>query len=162
MDRRGFFDLSPPREIAVVRLSRRAMATGWEVVLPWEAETPAEPVARDLFELLDRLEGQLTVYRDDSEVSRLNRNAPRGPVRVEPGLFDLLRLAGEVTAETDGCFDAATGALIKAWGFFKGPRAVPSAARLAAAAWGWRHVTLGDGRTVRFDSPRVELNFGSV
>src|SRR5262249_20860423 len=138
------------------------MATGWEIVLPWEGDRPAEPVGRDLFELLDRLEAQLTVYRESSEVSRVNRSAARGPIRVEPGLFDLLRLAGEVHTDTEGCFDAATGALIKAWGFFKGPRAVPSPARLAETAWGWKHVQLGDDRTVRLLRPGVEFNFGSI
>jgi thiamine biosynthesis lipoprotein len=162
VDRRGFFELPVPREIAVVRLSRRAMATGWEIVLPWESDRPAEPVGRDLFDLLDRLEAQLTVYRETSEVSRVNRSAARGPIRVEPGLFDLLRLAGAVHEATEGCFDAATGALIKAWGFFKGPRAVPSPARLAATVWGWKHVVLGDDRTIRFLTPGVELNFGSI
>lgn len=162
VNRRGFFDLTAPREIAVVRLSRRAMATGWEIVLPWERETAPEPIARDMYELLDRLESQLTVYRDDSEVSRFNRQAARGPVKVEPGLFELLRLVEQIHGETDGCFDAATGALIKAWGFFKGPRAVPSSTRLAQTIWGWKHIELRDDRTLKYSIPGVEINLGSI
>ncbi len=41
-------------------------------------------------DLIDDLEQQLTVYRDDSEVSRINATAHLGPVEVEPGLFGLL------------------------------------------------------------------------
>ena len=52
-------------------------------------------------DLIDELEAQLTVYRDDSEVSRLNATAHLGPVEVEPGLFGLLEQAvalGQATA----------------------------------------------------------------
>src|SRR5207249_780190 len=78
------------QDASLLRLAWRAMATSFEVVFPYG--TPdAVPLARAAFARLDELEGQLTVYRDTSEVSRLNRIADRVPVRVEMGLFQLLR-----------------------------------------------------------------------
>ena len=54
-----------PDEVAVLRLGWRAMATGFEVVVP--LDTPdALPAAQEAFELLDALEDRLTVYRDHS------------------------------------------------------------------------------------------------
>ena len=54
------------------------------------ANTPgAVDLAERALDLIDALEAQLTVYRDDSEVSRLNATAHLGPVEVEPGLFGL-------------------------------------------------------------------------
>ena len=47
-------------------------------------------LANRALDLIDELEAQMTVYRDDSEVSRLNATAHLGPVEVEPGLFGLL------------------------------------------------------------------------
>lgn len=159
-------------DAAVIRLGWRAMATGWEIVLPVSShQSPATghrgpmPAGRDAFELLDRLEDQLTVYRDQSEVSRLNRSANARPVRAEAQLFGLLQLAQKVSAATDGAFDATIGTLIKAWGFFKGPKRVPSEAELAQARAraGWRHVTLDDtARSVKFAVPGLELNLGSI
>ena len=113
------------------------------VVLPFG--TPdALAAGRGRLRPIDRLEDQLTVYRDTSEVSRLNRAAATPPVPVEDGLFDLLQLAARITAETGGAFDVTAGALIKAWGFFRGPRRVPSDAERAAALErvGMRHVVL--------------------
>ena len=58
------------------------------------AHTPgAVELAGRALDRIDDLERQLTVYRDDSEVSRLNATAHLGPVEVEPGLFGLLRRA---------------------------------------------------------------------
>src|SRR5690242_7316420 len=74
----------PSPEITLLRFARPAMATVFEVLLPWG--TPAaETAAGDALDHIDRLEAQLTVYRDTSEVSRLNRLAARAPVPVERG-----------------------------------------------------------------------------
>ena len=65
------------------------MGSSFEVRLP--AGTPgAVDLACRALDLIDELEAQLTVYRDDSEVSRLNATAHLGPVEVERGLFGLL------------------------------------------------------------------------
>ena len=63
---------------------------------------------------LDELEDQLTVYREHSEVCRLNRLAGRRAVRVEARLFGLLQVARQISAETGGAFDITAHALIRA------------------------------------------------
>jgi thiamine biosynthesis lipoprotein len=154
----------PPQEFALLRFSRRAMATTFEVMLPFG--TPdALAAAEAALDEIDRLEAQLTVYRDTSEVSRLNRAAPHAAIPVEEGLFDLLRLAARVTADSEGAFDITAGALIKAWGFFRGPRRVPSDAERAAALErvGMAHVLLDpEARSVRYLRPGLEINLGSI
>src|SRR3954468_1197032 len=119
-------------EVALLRLGWRAMATTFEIFLPFDAPD-ALLAGQDAFELLDALEDQMTVYREHSEVSRLNRLAPHRAVRVEGRLFELLRLAGQINRDSEGAFDVTSGALIKAWGFFRGPRRVPGPDELAAA-----------------------------
>src|SRR5204863_159694 len=82
----------PVKEFALVRFSRPAMATTFEVLLPFG--TPdALHAAADALDEIDRLEAQLTVYRGTSEVSRLNRAAAHAAIPVEEGLFGLLRMA---------------------------------------------------------------------
>src|SRR5439155_26895041 len=101
----------------------------------------------------------------DSEVMRLNRLAPKHDVVVEQGLFDLLRLAERVTTETAGAFDVSAMALIRAWGFFRGPKRVPPPDEIAdaLAKVGMRHVRLdADRRTVRYLRPGLEINLGGV
>jgi thiamine biosynthesis lipoprotein len=153
-----------PLDATLLRLARRCMATSFEVVLPY-GTSDALAIGEAAFDLLDTLEAQLTVYRAGSEVSRLNRTAPFQATVVEPGLYDLLRLAARISCATDGAFDVTAGALIKAWGFFKGPRHVPDDAerQQALSRTGTKHVELLDeSRSVRYAVPGLEINLGSI
>src|SRR5438045_2648484 len=94
----------PEPEYTLLRFARRAMATEFEVLLPWGTPAAAD-AAEDALDLIDRLEAQLTIFRDSSEVSRLNRLASVAPVPVEASLFELLALSSRITAETGGAFD---------------------------------------------------------
>jgi thiamine biosynthesis lipoprotein len=130
------------------------------------ATTPgAVELAERVLDRIDELENQLTVYRDDSEVSRINATAHLGPVAVEAGLFELLRRGVTLNSETGGAYDLTTGALSAAWGFFKGPKRLPDAVALAdaMARTGSHHLTLdAERRTVEFDRSGIVINLGSI
>ncbi len=157
-------EADPPCDQPLVHLGWRAMATNWEIILP--LGTPDATIAgQTAFELLDQIESRLTVFRSTSEMSRLNAAAAFADVVVEPDLFDLLASARDLHAETEGAFDITTGALSKAWGFYKGPRRVPAEPDLsrALACTGMGRVRLDpERRTVRFTTPGVEFNLGAI
>src|SRR5262249_8866864 len=153
-----------PADVSLLRCSRRAMATLFELLLPVETDDAAA-FANDAFDLIDELEAQLTVYRDDSEVSRLNQRAANEAVEVEERLFALLMTAERLTAATWGAFDITAGPLIKAWGFFRREGRVPTPAERQEALdrVGMRHVELKtEQRTMRYRRPGVEINLGSI
>ncbi len=140
------------------------MGSYFEVRVP--SSTPgAVDLACRALDLIDALEAQLTVYRDDSEVSRLNATAHLGPVEVESGLFHLLETAVGLSQQTESAYDVTAGPLSEAWGFVKGPKRVPDQAALAdaRARTGWRHLRLdGERRTVAFDREGMRINLGSI
>jgi thiamine biosynthesis lipoprotein len=151
-------------EAALLRFARQAMATTFEILLPFG--TPhAYEAAEEVLDEIDRLEDQLTVYREHSEVSRLNRLAPTQAVPVEEGLFGLLTQAARLTRETDGAFDISVGALIKAWGFYRRAGRVPSESerREVQGRVGMQHVVLDPAaKSVRYLRPGLEINLGSI
>ena len=140
------------------------MGSFFEVRLP--ASMPgAVSLACHALDLIEELEAQLTVYRDDSEISELNRTAHLGPVRVERRLFELLEVAVSVSRETGGAYDVTSGALSEAWGFVKGPKRVPDETSLARAraCTGWQHLRLdAEAMTVGFDREGIRINLGSI
>lgn len=148
----------------LLRVRRSAMATFFDVRLG--ARTPGGfELASEALDLIADLEGQLTVYRDDSELSRINATAHLGPVEAEEGLFGLLQTAEEIHALTAGAFDATSGALSVAWGFFKGPKRVPDRETLedARARTGQALVTLDpEKKTVFFKRAGVTINLGGI
>lgn len=148
-----------------VRMQRPAMACTFEVVFNAGQHSEATDAALSAFELIDQLEGQLTIYRQTSEVSRINARAAGEAVPVEPRLFALLTLAVELHRQTGGAFDIASGRLTKAWGFDRRAGRVPCEEDLAAARadTGSQHLVLdADEGTIEFLRPGVELNLGSI
>ena len=146
-------------------VSRPAMACNFTVFLNGgEYDDGVEHAASALDEI-ERLEGQLTVYRDHSEVSRLNRAAASQPVAVQQNLFDLLMQAITHWQETDAAFDITSGPLSKIWGFYRRQGNVPSEADLetAMASVGSQYLELDSAKqTVSFDKQGVEINLGGI
>ncbi|MSQ96534.1 MAG: FAD:protein FMN transferase [Gemmataceae bacterium] len=148
----------------LLRFARQAMATTFEVVLPFDTPSAGD-IAQAALDEIDRLEAQLTVYRDTSEVSRLNAKAAFHPVHVEKNLFDLLVLADKLQRETEGAFDISVGALIKTWGFHRREGRVPTPEERAAVREriGMQHIRLdADRQTVFFQRQGIEINLGSI
>jgi FAD:protein FMN transferase len=119
----------------------------------------------DALDEVDRIDRLMSHYKADSAISRINRDAARHPVSVEPELFDFIAEAMRYHRESNGAFDITVGPLMKAWGFFRGEGRVPGDAELAAArrVVGVARVRLDPGaRTIAFDAPGVELDLGGI
>jgi FAD:protein FMN transferase len=155
---------SPGEEFTLLGFARRAMATSFQILLPFGIPNGVA-IAESALDEIDRLEAQLTVYRDDSEMSFINRTAYAESVPVEKNLFRLLQRAEQISAETAGAFDVTAGPLIKAWGFFRRRHRLPPARERVEVLKrvGMKHVRLdGDKSTVRYAKPGMEINLGSI
>jgi len=122
-------------------------------------------IADDAFDEVDRIDRLMSHYKPDSPLSRINHEAARHPVAVDPELFDFIADAMRYNRESGGAFDITVGPLMKAWGFFRGEGRMPSDDELAAARRhvGAAHVVLNQAeRTIAFDEPGVELDLGGI
>ena len=160
------FEFSPAEETSDhwIRIHRKAMACRFEVTLSGE-DARHVPAARDVLDEVDRIESALTVFRETSDLVRLNRAAASGPVAVDDALFELLRLCRDLHAQTGGAFDLTTTPLSRCWGFLRREGRLPSAEEIGAARAlvGMDAVELDEtARTVRFARPGMELNLGAV
>ena len=147
-----------------VRVHRTAMACRFEVTLD-SGDARHVDAARAALDEVDAIEASLTVFRETSEVSCVNRQASVAPVPVSPGLFALLSLCRELHAATGGAFDPASTALSRCWGFLDRRPGLPTEEEIAAARArsGMDKVVLDDmGRAVRFAVPGVEIGLGAV
>ncbi len=140
------------------------MACEFSLVFPAAGASMVEAGCAALDEV-ERQEELLSVYLDDSELSRLNRSAAEGPVRVSCEVYSFLRFALGLSEITGGAFDPAAGALVKAWGFYRGPKRVPPAEQHSAAlaASGFRNVRFDDQlQTIAYLRPGLEINPGAI
>lgn len=83
------------------------MGTRFELFLAAESQEREhlEAVANVVFEEIVKLDGALSRFEPRSEVSRLNREAAAGPVRVDREIFRLLQKCDEARRSTGGYFD---------------------------------------------------------
>lgn len=148
----------------IVRLGKQAMACDFEILLnPGPARRLT--AASEALDLIDELEAQLSVYRVDSEVSRLNCNANQDWVEVESQLYQLLSLASQISLELEGGYDITSGPLITLWKTCKSTHRLPTEAEIAAALEhvGMHHLEWSPDRSaVRFSAPPMSINLGSI
>jgi thiamine biosynthesis lipoprotein len=85
------------------------------------AWTDDEPKAAAAFEAVfaefDRLDGLMSVWRDGSDIVRLNAAAGVSPVPVSKETREVLHAAHQVSEWTEGKFDVTFGALSGLWKF---------------------------------------------
>lgn len=86
-----------------------------------------------LLAAVDRVDRQMSNWKPDSDLNRLNA-APVGEwVAIPRELMTVLAQALKIGRATHGAFDIGVGALVSAWGFGPGPRQ-PDHSRIAAAS----------------------------
>lgn len=85
-----------------------------------------------VFAEVRRLEGVLSSWTTQSEIGRLNTEAPGAPVPVSEELWELLREAAEWSERTSGAFDPGIGPLGDAWDL-RGDGRRPTPPQLATA-----------------------------
>ncbi len=152
-------------EVHELRVARRAMACLFEVIFNVGDHQQATEWAVEALDLVEQLEDRLTVYRESSELLRLNGAAAIGSASVAPDLMRLLLRSRELHAWTEGAVDVASGRLVRAWGFLARQGRTPSDELLAEAkALSGMHLLEWDehASTVRFQQRGVELNLGSI
>lgn len=166
--RRSFLNFinraTPPVESYWLHVNRTAMACRFEVTLPTD-EREGVSVAVDALNEVDRIEDQLTVFRESSVVSHINRSAAEEPVHIERDVFDLLSQCKQIHQETHGAFDITSGPLTRCWGFFKRQGRFPGTKEIEAARElvGSDSLLLdGDEHTVSFAKQGTEINLGSI
>ena len=117
------------------------------------AEAPARPEARmppaapptgreldraaveaEVRGILERIEGRMSHYRPDSELSRFNRARTTEPQPMSGETLEVVAEALAVSRASGGAFDVTVGPLVEAWGFGPPGRApaAPDAADLVA------------------------------
>ena len=95
-------------------VGREAMACRFEVACNAGEFAGDTELAIEALDLVDRIEDRISIYRPDSELSRINALAAEGWVDVAGDIWPLLARSRELWELTGGAFDIAAGALVRA------------------------------------------------
>jgi thiamine biosynthesis lipoprotein len=145
--------------------SASVMGSELRVALYGERRGVLASAAIAAFDEARRVDKLISNYRDDSEWSRINREAPEGAVAITQESAELIQRCLDYSRASDGAFDITVGKLMKVWGFYKGSGNLPSSWELARARRqvGYQGIELDPrARTVRFTNAELELDPGGI
>ena len=154
---------SPARAEWVSRVNDGIMGTRIVVELWSDKAEAGERNIDAVMAEMRRIDSDMSTYKSDSEISRVNARAAQGPVKISKELFDLLTTALEYSRLTDGAFDITYASV----GFMYDFRARhhPDDKQIAAAlpAVNYRHVLLDRATSsVRFSQAGVRIDLGGI
>jgi len=101
----------------IYRDSRIAMDTIVTISVVTGDRTQAKTAIDRAFAEIERISALIDFFSDNSELSLINRNAGKRPVRVSPETLELVTHAMDIARETGGAFDPTVGAVSVLWDF---------------------------------------------
>jgi thiamine biosynthesis lipoprotein len=98
-----------PSDIGALRFAHQAMNTEFEIFCVHADGDYAQQACWAAFDLLDRLENELSRFIPNSDISRINHLSAGERVRVSRWTMECLDLARQAYDETGGAFDISLG-----------------------------------------------------
>jgi len=112
---------------------------------------------------MHRIDEAMSPYKEQSELSRINREAARGPVTISQEMVDILARSIEFSKLSDGAFDITFSSVGYLYDYRQHVK--PSEAELAQALPGinYRHLLLDpERRTIRYARDGVRIDLGGI
>ena len=142
-----------------VRRARPLLGTFVEIEAAGAAKSKMDAAIDAAFEAVAQVHRLMSFHEDDSDVSRLNREAWLRPVKVDAWTFRVLEAAVELHRRSKGIFDIAIAATLQNMGLLPRPDGDPPAAvdgRL------FDSIELLEDLMVRFGHRDVRIDLGGI
>jgi len=137
-----------------------AQGTTYSIVYENNKKISPEDLKEKVEKILSDFDMSLSLYKDSSVISRLNRNEAVVP---DTYFTEVFNKSSEVFRMTDGAFDITVAPLVKAWGFGPNEQKDFSESRLDSLLnlVGMNKVSLVNGLLVRQD-PAITLDVNAI
>jgi len=148
-------------------ITRKAtvMGTNLEVTFAGIDKARADKAFGVIVDEFKRIEGELSEWRGDTYVIKINKNAGKAPVAVPDELFMIINAAQTISQLTDGAFDITWASMWGLWDFSPGPHDVPDAkdVRERLKKVDYRRVSLDKAKkTVYLEKPGTAIGLGGI
>ncbi len=157
---------SPSEPTSTDRVFERTqplMGTNFEIQVVHDDAAKAAEAIDAAFEEIERVESLISEWRDDSELTAVNRRGAEGPVEVGEELFEVVHRGIELSARTDGAFDLTFASCGHLWSMSK--RQVPSKREIddCLPHIDYRQVELReDDRSIALPDDDTEIGLGAI
>ncbi len=127
-----------------------------------DEEHAARLVDRVLAEM-HRIDHAFSPYKESSELSKVNREAPSGWVNISDEMLDLLTKSRQISELSGGAFDITYASIGRYYDYRAGKVPDPETVQKAVQAINYRYVEIdAASRRVRFRHPEVYIDLGGI
>lgn len=149
-----------------------AMTTRLRVEFWWPVSSPdqqkadasaGERLCQSALNEFHRVEAVMSSYREDTEVSRINREAAQTPVPISAELQQVIEQAAIISRWSEGAFDITFASAGRLYDYREGRRPDDRQLEEAVQHIDYRQVLVNpEEGTVRFGSPGVRIDLGGI
>ena len=157
--------LAQPRSTPSLLRSLPMMGTAVECQAFHRLPDRARQAVEAAFAAVEQVDRDMSLYRPQSDIGRLNRQAGQHGVRVRESTAAVLRESLNIGRASNGALDVTVTPLLAQWGFFSvreeapGPKQVEAALALVD----YRQLYLNDAEgTARLSQPGMQLDLGGI
>lgn len=145
------------------RFSDTAMTTPVTLEVWAEDSEQAGAWWRAVFAEFTMVDEVMSRYRDDSQLSRVNREAADQAVSVSVPLYNVLARSLEISRLSDGAFDISFASVGYLYDFREGRQPDDDAVREGLTHINYRDILLAEAdHSVRFRKPGLKLDLGGI
>ncbi|MFH0763231.1 MAG: FAD:protein FMN transferase [Candidatus Omnitrophota bacterium] len=127
-----------------------------------EVTSPDSRAGKIVFEEIKRIEGLLSKYLPESQISRLNQ---LGRIEAAPEVFYIISRAKEFSKQSDGAFDVTVGPLMDLWGFSRKNYNLPGESDIQAAlklAGSDKIILYPENNVVELETHGAKIDLGAI
>ena len=155
---------APELPRAMFHKNKYAMGTEFEIVVYDESAAHAEQAMEEALEEIVRLDGVMSDYKTDSELSRLNRKAHFHAQIVSADLYCVIEESLQYSKISGGKFDVTVGPLAHRWKAVLNGAPTPTVEEeeKLRACVGYEKVVMTPPNRIEFHSPCLEIDLGAI
>ncbi len=174
--KRVTFGEEEKKELTLFKKAILSMGTVFEVSAYASDKNRVEKAFNDVLKVVIWLDLLMSNYKEESELSKVNKNAASEPTYCDNELAYIIEQSLQYSDITDGAFDITIGPLMKKWGFFKGQGEIPAKEDLESVleSVSYKNIIIEEKikkslfrdpsivKTVSFKNPDTQIDLGGI
>lgn len=160
----SFILLACTPQSEVKKLSGEAQGTTYHISFWSEQPSDTAAIEQLIKGEFARLDAEISNYRPDSRIEKLNATNSSEPLETTPEIIGLIETARHVSVASDGCYDLTIKPLFDLWGFKAEKLHIPSAEELQNTLQiiGFKQINVLDATHIQKLNPKLRIDLSSI
>jgi thiamine biosynthesis lipoprotein ApbE len=157
-------------DIKLLKQTRMIMGTFAEVSIYSNDEKTAGKAIEESLNEMERMDRIMSNYKNDSELSKVNKKAVKSPVPCNGELLDVIEQSQYYSELSGGAFDITVSPIVALWGFFREKGHIPPDKEIEKIlpAVSYKNIVINKSNdpkkpvTIFFKNTQTQIDLGAI